>query len=60
MDDDTPKITSDDAHVPDERPEADAVEPEVEGSPMGGDADDEVDETAMPGIPTEGEPPASE
>ncbi len=57
---DTPNLTSDDAHVPDEPPPVEAQEPEIEGSPMGVDADDEVDPTAMPGIPTEGEPPASE
>ncbi len=60
MDDDTPDLTSDDAHVPDEAPPAGAIDPEVEGTPMGVDPDDEIDPTAMPGIPTEGEPPASE
>ena len=60
MDDDTPDLTSDDAHVPDSPPPAESGAPEIEGSPMGVDADDEIDPNAQPGIPTEGEPPASE
>ena len=56
----TPNLTSDDAHIPEDPPPADAIEPEIEGTPMGVDADDEIDPDAQPGIPTEGEPPASE
>ena len=60
MDDDTPDLTSDDAHIPDSPPPAGSGGPEIEAPPMGVDADDEIDPNAQPGIPTEGEPPASE
>ena len=55
----TPDL-SHEGEIPDERPPAGAADPEIEGTPMGTDPEDEVDPTAQPGIPTEGEPPASE
>ncbi len=56
----TPNLTDQDPDIPSERPPAGAADPEIEGSPMGTDRHDEIDPAAQPGIPTEGEPPASE
>lgn len=56
----TPNLHVEDPDIPTERPPAGAADPEIEGTPMGTDPDDEVDPAAQPGIPTEGEPPASE
>ena len=55
----TPDL-SHDAEIPSERPPAGASDPEIEGTPMGTDPDEDVDPAEQPGIPTEGEPPASE
>ena len=59
-DEETPNLTSDDAHVPETPPPVESIEPEIEAAPMGVPADAEADPEEQPGIPTEGEPPASE
>ncbi len=60
MDDRTPDLTPDDPDIPSAPPLAESGEPEVEDQPLGGDPDEDADPDAQPGIPTEGEPPASE
>jgi hypothetical protein len=59
-DDETPQITPEDPEIPAERPPAGSGGPELEDTPLGADPDEEVDPTDQPGIPTDGEPPASE
>jgi len=60
MSDETPQLGPEDPEIPSERPEPGAADPEIEGPPMGTDPEEDVDPAAQPGIPTEGEPPASE
>lgn len=60
MDEKTPDIAPTDPDIPREPPPAGSGAPEIEDEPLGGDPDEDVDATAQPGIPTEGEPPASE
>lgn len=59
-DDRTPDITPQDPDIPSEPPPAGSGGPELEDEPLGTQRGDEPDPTAQPGIPTEGEPPASE
>ena len=52
-------ITPDDPDIPDETPDSDAVEPEVDDQPLGPPADLDVDAAPLPGLP-DNEPPAAE
>jgi hypothetical protein len=52
-------ITPEEPEIPAERPDPDAIEPEVDDQPLGPPADLDEDDAPLPGLP-ESEPPASE
>jgi hypothetical protein len=58
MERETP-ITPDDPDIPDERPEPDGAEAEIDDQPLGPPADLDEEDAPLPGLP-ENEPPASE
>jgi hypothetical protein len=52
-------ITPEDPDIPDEPPDHDAVEPELDDQPLGPPADLDEDDAPLPGLP-ESEPPAAD
>ena len=52
-------ITPEDPDIPDETPDADAIDPEVDDQPLGPPAELDEDDAPLPGLP-ENEPPAAE
>jgi hypothetical protein len=52
-------ITPEDPDIPDEPPDDDAVEPELDDQPLGPPADLDEDDAPLPGLP-ESEPPAAD
>ncbi|HEX2409526.1 MAG TPA: hypothetical protein VHJ39_00025 [Solirubrobacteraceae bacterium] len=52
-------ITPEDSDIPDEPPDPDAVDPEVDDQPLGPPAELDDDEAPLPGLP-ENEPPQAD